>query len=274
MLHYSCNMDAGRCALADRYRFRLEFHWRRSAVPPDLDRMLSDYRKSLEQDGLAEAVQSVQYGSWRGLETESGGVTTWRFGRFFTAESCLVELVFVWPDGPDTQMAHHVLDSVSEEPVLKGLRCWRAFGMDMNVSDGLALQECTIKPAHAGMVFTKPGKSGRTETFRRLGMVDQWLGAPVADWLSVQQPEKARNWRPGRVSRLNHLIHYADATLPATGLRRLTRRVGSFQGAAWICPADERLYCATLTSGQPLSGKPELFDGGRLACCDDLVSQR
>ena len=274
MLHYSRDAAVGRCALADRYQFRLEFHWRRFAAVPDLDRILSDYRDSLERDDNDAVVRRAQHGPWRGLETESNGVAAWRFGRFFSVESCLVELVFVWPDRSDRQLAHSVLDSVREEPARQGLRRWRAFGMDMHVPEDLALQECKIEPARAEMVFASPGKGGREETFRRLGMVDHWLNAPVGDWLHVQRPDKARDCRSGSGYRANHSISTVVATLPARWPGRLLGRRGAFQAAAWLCPVDERLYCMTLTSPQPVAEGPEVLAGGRLACCDDLARQR
>ena len=276
MLHYCCDPAVGRCALADRYRFRLEFHWRRFAVRPDLDRILTDYRQQLEGKASEQgaAVRSVRHGAWQGLEKVSGGVLTWRFGRFFSVESCLVELVFVWPDDPDEPLAHDILDSVREEPARGEVRRWRVFGMDMGVSADFTARQCTIEPARAEMVFGPVKPSVRRETFQRLGMVEQWLAGTIADWLDTQRPATAKGWRTGRRQRANHSICVATAAVPATGVKRLLRRPGSFQAAAWICPADKRLYSVMSASGEPPTEQPETLAGGRLACCDDLAAQR
>ena len=272
MLHYSCNTAVGRCALADRYRFRLEFHWRQFAVEPDLDRIMSDYRKDLVGEDDTTAVRQLQHGAWRGLEKAGEGILTWRFGRFFGGERCLVEVVLVWPQGTDEALAHRILDSVREEPAQRGTRRWRAFGMDMGVTEGLAPRECTIESARARIVFGTAKPSGQAESFQRLGMVRQWLGGTVADWLGTQRPSNARAWRRDDACRSDHELHGATAELPATGLGRVLRRRGVFEAAAWICPTDERLYAVTRTSNEaPASGGAGLA-GRRLACCPGLAS--
>ena len=265
MLHYSCNMAVGRCALADRYRFRLELHWRQFAVRPDLERILSDYRKQLEGKANEQgaAVRPVDHGAWRGLEKDLGGVLTWRFGRFFSVESCLVEVVFIWPDDPDEALAHQILDSVREEPARGELRRWRAFGMDMCVSKGLDAKSCTIKPACAEVEFGPVKPSARRETFRRLGLVEHWLGGSVADWLDTQKPATAKGWRIADERRADHGVCSASASVRSTGVRRLVGRTDSFEAAAWICPADKRLYSVTRAGVKSTADRGEPLAGGR-----------
>ena len=43
MLQFSLQRQAGRCAFADRYQFRLELGWRTAEAKPEIERMMSDY---------------------------------------------------------------------------------------------------------------------------------------------------------------------------------------------------------------------------------------
>jgi hypothetical protein len=270
MLHYTCDTAVGHCALADRYRFRIEFHWRRFAVQPDMQRILADYRKQLQGKRASEAVELMQHGQWRGLAKESEGVRTWRFGRFFGVENCLIELVFIWPNEPDEPLAWQMLDSVCEEPARDAQQRWRVFGMDMKVSQDLVPCECKIEPANAKLVFTTAKVSAARETFQRLGMVEQWLAGSVADWLNTQRPEAAKQWQADSARVGTHDVCYASATLSPQGFGRLWRRKTCSQTAAWICPTDQRLYSVTCDSRVPSTHHPKRLAGGRLACCEAL----
>ena len=97
------NPQAGRCAFADRYQFRLELSWKVVPGAPDFNRMMSDYAAKLIEEG-EEKPEPVDGGPWKGLCVHAQGQLSTRFGRFFPGESCLVELVFPWPEERDEKL--------------------------------------------------------------------------------------------------------------------------------------------------------------------------
>lgn len=267
MLQFSRNPEQGRCAFADRYQFRLELNWRQVDGPPDFDRMLSDYSAQLEKDGMP-AGQKLQHGEWQGLEGSS--ITRW--GRYMEEGGMLIELVFPWPEAREIDGEAAVLDSLSllhaGEPTRQR---WRAFGMDLSLSDQLELAHCDVRPAHAEWVF-HDRKARTIEHFTRRGMVSEWLEEPVTDWLksvvgsgqrAVEYEQSAATIAVGR-----HTI----ATL--SGTQRLSvvpPRKTHITASAWICPNDGRLYSVIAKRSSTRSnGAAE--HSSQLSCCPEFSS--
>jgi len=248
MLQFSRKMDAGRCSFADRYRVRFEMNWRRVPGAPDDERMLSDYRARLEGQGVEDLVQVEQAG-WTGLAGREDIGLVSRFGRFFAAESCLVEAVFIWPDERDAKMERTVLASVAEEPAVDGARRWRVFGMDLAVPAGVELVECRRHAARAELVF-RAERGVNDYRFMRLGMVKAWLNSPVDRWLASHVP-------PGvRIEEAKERTVKGHSVAQLTGrakrwFRGLRIRRPTFEARAGICPADGRLYFVSRMSSVP-----------------------
>jgi len=266
MLQFSRDSQHGRCAFADRHQFRLEFDWRVVDGPPDFERMISDYSARLKQQG-AENVRTLRKESWRGLAAELDDKPTTRFGRHFADESCLVELVFLWPEKRNVALEHAVLDSSEFEPEYPGgLRRWRAFGMDLLAGASLAFENCSVEPASAEMVFAG-SRRRQVERFARRGMVSEWLHEPVGQWL--------RSWAGSE-------LHVNATATSEVGGHRIESLAGERRGpgllagrlhcdaAAWICPDDGRLYSASRAA--PLKSTPGevRLAGARFACCSRL----
>jgi len=279
MLQFARSADEGRCAFADRYRFRLELSWRATAGSPDLERTISDYAaKLLEQTKRPPA--RLACGPWYGLQCEragNGGLLptseadasdTTRFARFLTELRCVVEVVFLWPDGREQPLEETVLDSVAAEPQHDGRQRWRAFGMDILADSGLALTACRVEPASAEMLFADES-SGTAERFARRGMVSEWLKEPVSDWQQRQAPDDAEMTVSTQHDR-GHEISRTAGRIRGRGLRGKLSRTAWREAAAWICPADGRLYSVSRTGARPASTDAELF-GRRLACCREVA---
>ena len=270
LLQFTRNPEAGRCAFADRYDFRLEFSWRKVAGAPDFERMLSDYTSQLQGQGEGVEVTRTRRAGWQGIEARTGPVASSRFGRFFPTESCLVELVFLWPGDKDAALMERVLKSVREERErADGRRRWRAFGMDLLADGTLPFSDCRAEPAHAAMTFGEE-ESRPHETFSRLGMVAEWLHQPVEAWVRSQLPLKAEAGTAVQRTVEGHAITRVEAKEKVVALRGLLGGWVRHAVEAWICPADERLYavwvCKKASVGE---AEPEL-GGRRLCCCDAL----
>lgn len=240
LLQFSRDLEKGRCAFADRYRFRLEINWQRVPGAPDMDRMLHDYQRSLEASGQGPA-EPLTAGNWRGLLARGPTPPLWsRFGRYFAETACLVEGVFVWPELRDESCEQRVLASFEPQPDERdGSQRWRAFGLDLCVPAGFALTNCGIQPARACMDFTGPRGGGRYR-FQRLGLLKHWLRQPIADWMKAQ----ARDAKNSSSQTKDIAGHRVEILAGASKARGWLLPDGRYEAAAWICPADGRLYHA------------------------------
>jgi hypothetical protein len=243
-LQFARDPEVGRCAFADRRRYRLELNWRRSPGEPDFGRMMKDYAGSLE--GAWEGIRKVKCRGWPGLTGTRGGEVVSRYGRWFREIELLVEVVFIHPERRDARLEANMLQTVREvPPEATGMQCWRAFGMEMRVPRGFTLGECVVEPARVGMRFDGPTTPDRW-IFRRYGMVDSWLKTSVRDWLAAQAADPVRNIRSkaggGGVERI-------EGEWRPKGL---LLKKGAYAAAAWRDAEDGRLYHAICVTGRKM----------------------
>lgn len=274
MLGFSKNFQSGRCTFADRYQHRLQFGWDMVPGPPDRDRMVSAFMTKLNsEEGQADALTPAQVGAWKGFAGRIAGQLTSQFSRYFPGEQCLVQMVFLWPDRRDRNLENGVLASVREVPVgADGLRRWRAFGMDMQVSRELALLATRVQCANVRLVFGPSDHWSSPEVevrFERKGMVSEWLAMPIKDWLHHQVPGGIALHRASLQVIGDHAVETIAGDQQAKGVGRLLGRRAAFRASAWICPDNQRLYCLTV-SGWPIG--QETAVGGRMTCCEALAA--
>ncbi len=266
MLQFSRNHDTGRCAFADRRQFRLELSWRVVPGPPDFDRMMSDYLASLRERGM-EGGSRFKHRAWHGVAGELDGQSTSRLGRWFEAEKCVVELVFLWLRKQDAALMRRIADSVGEEPEQGGrFRRWRAFGMDLLAAKELPLDSCTVEPANVEMAFADE-KHRSVERFGRRGMVGEWLKQTPEQWLRRWVDSDLLNVRTSAADVGAHSVSLLAGELRLPGLMR---RRANYDAAAWICPADGRLYSVSCTGRGYVAEAGTMVAGGRLSCCPAL----
>jgi len=272
MLEFSRQPEEGRCLFADRHQFRLEFSWRLVEGPPDFDRMLSDYQSRLvEQDGLEDPGR-VRVESWHGLTGRQANGPVSRFGNYLATAKCVVELVFLWPETRDREEEQQILGSVTEDPPDHNDRQrWRAFGLDLNASANLPLRECKVCPAQAQMTFAEEDSPDVVEHFERLGMLDAWFKDTIHEWLVGKVPDAAKETDTTRKYIGTHDLALVSAVLPAR--LPLPGRAGRrYDAAAWICPADGRLYNVAILGPAKDATTPADLPGRRLACCPAMAA--
>lgn len=246
-LQFARDPEAGRCAFADRHRYRFELNWRRSVGEPDFGRMMKDYEGALAKEW--EGIRKVKCRGWPGLTGNRGGEVVSRFGRWLAGVELLVEVVFIHPDRRDARLEAKVLQTVREvSPEATGLQCWRAFGMEMRVPRTFELGECVVEPARVGMRFDGPNGPDRW-IFRRYGMVDSWLKTSVREWLVSQAGELVRNVKakPGGGGAAQ--VERIEGEWRPKGL---LLRKGAYAAAAWREPEDGRLYHAICITGKKM----------------------
>ncbi len=272
MLQYGRKLDAGACKFADRYRFRLEFHWRRVDGRPDFERMLGDYRASILKQGQNAKVRTRRHRDWHGLASQPEGIQLDRYGRYFEASGRLVELVLVWPDARDDAVVKQVLDSVREALPRDRLQRWCALGLDLTVPEPMALTSCKFDPAFATMVFAESDRSGVQHTFERFGLVKHWMKGTVREWLDAREPASTVDRQHTRTVRAGHDVELLQAAIKRSGPKKWLRRPFVCEAAAWLCPNDGRLYAARCVGAEGTGGSPGALAGRRLRCCGELES--
>jgi hypothetical protein len=272
LLQFSRQHREGRIAFADRYQFRFEFSWRVVGGRPDMQHLLGDYLAKLKLESPDDDARSRNSGPWHGLRSGTGADESTRFSRYFPSESCLVEMVAFWPDGLDAGLERKILDSIAEErQTAPDLKRWRAFGMDLLVSDGMKLDQCKVDPAYAQMTFAPASNSRQVERFERLGMVPVWMKTGVRTWLAKRLPPSVTIESETSATVAGHGVETLRGTSYASGLARLLGRKHNHEVSAWLCPNDGRLYFAERSGPDaPREKESGGLAGGRLACCGDL----
>ncbi len=267
LLQFSKQPAAGTCAFADRHDFRLELHWREVPGPPDFARVLHDYEAQLIQDERSGEIGRRTVGAWQGLLSRRDALWTHRYGRYVEPLHCLIELVFRWPTEPDFTLEDEVLTRAAMEPPgADGRQRWRAFGLDLLVAPGLAFTSCDVAPGRALLAFKHPKDPDASQHAERLGLLAAWLHVPVRDWLAGKLPKDVRHERWHPESRCGHTAETVTGELPPRKFPRWGRQV-FFHAAAWICPADGRLYLVYLQQpvGRQATGLQGV--GDLLSCC-------
>lgn len=244
-LQFSRDPAAGRCAFADRDRYRFELNWRRSPGEPDFDRMMRDYESALA--GEWEGIRRIKCRGWPGLTGRRRDEVVSRFGCWLPEIELLLEVVFIHPERRDEALEARIMATVrAVPPEADGFQRWRAFGMEMRVPRDFSLGECVVEPARVGLRFDGRNKPDRW-IFRRYGMVASWLKLPVRDWLESQAGEFVRNVRvkPGGggaadLYRIEGEWHPRGLLLPR----------GAYAAAAWVDGQDGRLHHAICITGK------------------------
>lgn len=266
-LQFARDPEAGRCAFADRHRYRFELNWRKSPGEPDFERMMKDYEGSLAKGW--EGVRRVKCRGFPGLTGKRGDEVVSRFGAYFPEIELLVEVVFIHVEERDAQLERKVLATLrAVPPEATGMQLWRAFGMEIRVPRTFTLEECVVEPARVGMRFDGPRAPDRW-IFRRYGMVGVWLKGSIRDWLAAQMGDLVRD------------VRFKPGGGGASGMERLEGqwrpkglllRKGAYAAAAWKDPTDGRLYHAICITGKK-SGRfhPSAGTDGVLKSCPEFL---
>ena len=268
MLRFSRNPEVGRVAFADRRGYRFEVAWRRIEGRPDMSRLVSDYAAKLEREGAIEDMRRVELAGRAGVEGSVRGTRTTRLLWLEGGLSFTIEAAFFRPEGAEAAPREEILASFAPEPVWRDhLRRWKAFGMDLLACDGLSLVACDVRPAAAVMAFGRDPGDEPDERFERLGMVRSWLRVSTADWLAAQAPDDVAAEPPFTYAKAGHEIAAARGVFAGRTLRPKKMR---YEAAAWICPADGRLYHVSRRCGPDEDPDSSELAGVRLACCQEL----
>ena len=269
MLRYDKDKSNGRCVYADRYQHRLELSWRVVSRPPELDKLLDDYKKKWAQEVETEIGESVKVAGWLGFLTTVAGEVHSHFLRYFPDEKTAIELIFLWPEERDKGEEREILTSFAMEPCVDGLRRWAAFGLDFLVSDDLDISYSRIEPGNAQLAFGILNEQGREERFERYAFLEDRLKEPLAAWLKHRLPRGVVQESVVDYTQVGHIITGITGKWYPNFFMRWLRRGKKFASYAWVCPVDKRLYYLHLIEDMTVTQSRAV--GVRLACCDDIL---
>jgi len=222
----------------------------------------------LKNDNEMSDFKDVNHGAWTGFQCFGTNGWTTRVGRFFDVPSKLVELVFLWKDRAVVEDLRRTLETFTFYPARDGLQRWRAFGMNLLVDADYVLSDCKVQPAMAVMTFVdRDDRPKKRTVFERHGLVDEWLDCGVDKWLSARRPKKVSQRMIKRFGHAHHDISRETGKMPALHFPQFDKHKNVYDGTAWICPADNRLYHVSSIS----PANDDSNDKGRsisLSCCD------
>jgi hypothetical protein len=190
VLEFAKNARRGRLLFADAEDFRLEASWQEAPTAPEWGRLLADYAGRLREAGW-EVDEPASRGAWRTLGARGRRQETWRAIRHFPMAGRLLELVGNVERGADPGTACAAVLAGAEwvEPPA-AVRRWRAFGLEVQLTEPLALNTCEVWPAHVRLEF---GAADERVTCERRGLVPRWLPAGgVGRWLREGLADDAR----------------------------------------------------------------------------------
>lgn len=271
LLQFSKNADKGRAVFGDRYQFRFEIDWAAINTPPDLERMSTDYKSKLIQDGIKEP-RTIAHHPWKGVAGLEGQTPISRYCAYFTNRTLLLEAVFLWPPDPtpsrNQAFEAKILDTIHVMPFQEdGRQEWNAFGIHCLAPEAHPLTECVANPADVKLTFSN-AKETETETVARTGFLKVWLTKGVDDWLKSIVPKDYTVLSLNHTSQEEHDIWLLEATISRADLKDWWKGRRHFTAAAWICPADKRLYTVTKAYHEDKNGNPHLPIS--LSCCHQL----
>lgn len=174
ILRHATRLDRGELAFADERQGRLHLAWAKAKGPPDVGRLLHDYRaKHLEQEPGSVFGELPHPGLLAGYRWRGKGGWVTRGGCYDAGRQRWMELTLAWPGGLDEGLERRIVESLRfvDEPR------WCAFGLDVRYPAGWEVKHAraevgllTVRLAPAG-----GGGWGRAEaTVRRYRATDSW----------------------------------------------------------------------------------------------------
>jgi hypothetical protein len=182
-----------------------------------------------------------------------------------------VEASLVWPTGRDEDPEGVILASIRPLETGAEVRPWQAAGISLTLNSEFELQDADTQVGRVRWTFARGGKLGPWLTVERLAMPEMWLTGPLGDWM-------VRDLPPG-----HHVVRQESRTINVhDGQQVLSqRRLGAvyrLRGledvrltAAWLCPAEGRVYRVSL--GEMRRNREiRLPEDLRIRCCRHVLA--
>jgi len=239
----------GRLTFSDRRHHRLDIKWRSIKYVPDLDLVLTRYKRRSKEDKIRYSDLSAAPSPWKGVVRKAADGTVVHAVRFYRDCRLLTDVAIVWPGRRDVGLEKSLLDSVRPRVEDGEQLLWQAMGLSVHCPVGWDLRQSSRNVGRIQWDFHKMVANDKID--RRAGMVrveriampDALLtGRSVRDWLVDELPAGFHALRQRTVPQGRHsadeLVSAAKRGLAA----RLTGNQQMMLDMAWLCPVEGRIY--------------------------------
>jgi hypothetical protein len=253
VVRHGIHARKGRLVFVDRRRQRLVLSWVTTDRPPEVARLLEDYRnRDLEEDSDRRFTDLPPTAGWRGIRRKGAEGLT-RATRYEALDQRWIEMTIPWPQQYDRDLERKLLEGFS---MVRGeqARRWRAFRVDVRTPPGWELTGTTVKPADVMLQF----RHGRADSMvRRRGLAEGWYDGDLGRYLH-QEIQQVVSHREQRVYE-GRSVEVCVTDEPMARVKRLLKRPRRRVDLAWFESADQAVYHLTTISPAEAPVQPEAF---------------
>lgn len=251
--------DPGRLTFADRRFHRFDLRWRSLKYVPNMDLMLTKYKRRNKGDDARVSDLKTAPAPWKGVVRRTGDAAIVHAGRFFRDSRLLVEAAIVWPARRDRALEAGLLESVRLADPDAETRVFQAMGLSVTCPASFDLVVSSSKVGQIQWDFALKARRKRRSVgegaatphtmlrVERIALAKYWLkDTALRDWLGEQAGD-GRRLRSRVVPQNRHTAE----EIVSVGRAPLVRRLGGEQrlqiDLAWRCEIERRIYHVQFT---------------------------
>jgi len=242
--------EPGRLTFSDRRYHRLDIRWRPLKYVPNLDLVLSGYKRKQKGDKTKYSHLTSAPSPWKGLVRKTTGTTVVHAVRFYRDVRLLTDVAIVWPGARrDISLENALLESLQARQADGQPALWQAMGLSVQCPAGYDLRQSSRQVGRIQWDFFKMAGQDKIDKragvlrVERIAMPDHLLnGRAIRDWLVDELPAGFHTLRQRTVPQGRHS---ADELISAAKTGLFARIAGSQQmrlDLAWLCPIEGRIY--------------------------------
>lgn len=234
IVRHGTRPERGELVFVDRRRERLRLSWTACLKPPDLSRLLEDFRKA--EDGELASEPWRRADGVRGFSCATADGWLARAVRYDASGQRLLELAL---SAGSAEQANALLHALLDTLTVGGERFeLAAFGLELVGPGPLVLTKADVRPMAARVELSL---GGARVTAQRLGAAESWFSGDLRGWLARAEP--ASNYHD-----FESLDVHGHAALRVRGrergpvLQRALGRLPLLEARVWHCPSNNALY--------------------------------
>ena len=250
--------DPGRLTFADRRFHRFDLRWRSLKYVPNMDLMLTKYKRRNKKDEARVSDLKTAPAPWKGVVRRTGDAAIVHAGRFFRDSRLLVEAAIVWPARRDPALEAGLLESVRPTDPDAEMRVFQAMGLSVTCPASFDLAVSSSKVGQIQWDFAPKARRKRRSggegaaashtmlRVERIALAKYWLkDTALRDWLGEQA--EGRRLRSRVVPQDRHTAEEIVSVGRAPLVRRLRGEQRLQLDLAWRCETEQRIYHVQFT---------------------------
>ena len=250
--------DPGRLTFADRRFHRFDLRWRSLKYVPNMDLMLTKYKRRNKGDEARVSDLKTAHAPWKGVVRRTGDAAIVHAGRFFRDSRLLVEAAIIWPARRDPALEAGLLESVRPTDPDAEMRVFQAMGLSVTCPASFDLAVSSSKVGQIQWDFAPKARRKRRSAgegaaashtmlrVERIALAKYWLkDTALRDWLGEQA--EGRRLRSRVVPQDRHTAEEIVSVGRAPLVRRLRGEQRLQLDLAWRCETEQRIYHVQFT---------------------------